>query len=479
MSNPTLVANSPIAGSIAWSSFTIQYKGNFYAISASSTSVLYSYWILSDPLNVQFSATPPVLGPDDTLLFINRNGTPINVIDDDYIDGALVSPGTLDAGVLSPGSIVTSLISPQAVTTPLLQDGSVTHAKLATSSVDQTNLVADSVTTTAIAANSVTASKIPDGSITSAKITTLPIAQVTGGTLASGVVITGGLTANNASRVTFDANGLRLISRNNTGADSVLGELNTNGTITFKSPSLSGTKLDLSTNIDPLGRCDAVSDDFAGTPLAHGLAFGNLSGTVGIRGPMAVGGNFGGLDFITGGVAWTSIDQNGHVSVLGDLSIRGQSVARGLLAYTRNDNANGTPGNGAETASLWFDSTITIVTGRKYLLRWAGTLFRSDGQTDVAIMRFRSNTSAAGTTSGPILSATNHLVPASFLGNTFSKEIIFQGGSGTNVSPGINGYVTLAAGNYSFTLSVQKSTGNTNSATLSIGGIVTLQDIGT
>lgn len=74
LSNVTLTNNSPGAGYIAWSSFTITYNGTNYSISGSNTNLKYVYWNAASPSSVTASSTfTPGIGL--FLLFVNNSGT--------------------------------------------------------------------------------------------------------------------------------------------------------------------------------------------------------------------------------------------------------------------------------------------------------------------------------------------------------------------------------------------------------------------
>lgn len=71
----TWTANSPGAGSIAWSAGFLSYKGVLYSIPAGNTALQFVYWQLSSPNSFQTTALPlPTLGVDDFIIAENNAG---------------------------------------------------------------------------------------------------------------------------------------------------------------------------------------------------------------------------------------------------------------------------------------------------------------------------------------------------------------------------------------------------------------------
>lgn len=104
MANPTLTANSPGAGSIAWTAFHIVYLGVDYSIPSGNTSHKYTWWLFNGGAGgaLQTSDTlPTTLTDDDLMLFLNHGGTPINAQKTTVMFGDLIVPGTILAGALS------------------------------------------------------------------------------------------------------------------------------------------------------------------------------------------------------------------------------------------------------------------------------------------------------------------------------------------------------------------------------------------
>lgn len=79
-----LTANSPAAGSIAWSSLHVVLLGVDYTIADGNTALKYVYFVKpgsGTTATLLTSATMPVLGAQDALIFINNGGVPVSVLE--------------------------------------------------------------------------------------------------------------------------------------------------------------------------------------------------------------------------------------------------------------------------------------------------------------------------------------------------------------------------------------------------------------
>lgn len=107
----TLTNNSPSAGAIAWTGVHIVFDGLDYAVADGNTTNKYVYWAKATPTVLASSATYPSLGSEDCIVFINKNGTSISVLDSEVLDGSLVVPGTITASAIAAGSITADKLS--------------------------------------------------------------------------------------------------------------------------------------------------------------------------------------------------------------------------------------------------------------------------------------------------------------------------------------------------------------------------------
>lgn len=91
----TLLSNSPVSGQIAWSNVHIVYDGVEYAVADGTTHKRFVYWLLSSPNVFLASDDMPALSADDTIVFLNKGGVAINVLNASALEGDLVVPGTV------------------------------------------------------------------------------------------------------------------------------------------------------------------------------------------------------------------------------------------------------------------------------------------------------------------------------------------------------------------------------------------------
>lgn len=182
MAPPVLTANSPTAGYISWTAFTIGYLGANYPVAAGNSNSHYVAWLYLGgspqivgsnvtPVNTAADATigqwpgssgsPPPLGPDDLLLFINRSGVGINVQQAQIMPGDLIATGTITAANIATGTITANEIHSQTITA----------AQIATDTITANEINANAIGTSELAATAVTADKVAAGAITADKLT--------------------------------------------------------------------------------------------------------------------------------------------------------------------------------------------------------------------------------------------------------------------------------------------------------------------
>jgi hypothetical protein len=121
--------NTPSAGYIQWIDVHIVYDGVDRTITNGNSNKKYIYWQLSNPTVLQGSDTYPTLGADDTIVFYNKSGIALSVLQSQVADGGLVVPGTIVSDSLATG----------AVTADKVQAGSITASKLVLT--DLTNMI--------------------------------------------------------------------------------------------------------------------------------------------------------------------------------------------------------------------------------------------------------------------------------------------------------------------------------------------------
>ena len=157
MAIPALSANSPSAGYISWAGFSIQYNGVPYSVAAGNSNQKFIYWRFNagaptmEAANLLPDGTPghpAALSPDDLLLFLNKDGIPINAQSASVLDGDLVVSGSILANAIGANQISAGHIVSGAIDTTKLAAYSVSANKLQIGSFD--NLVADPTFLTAL-----------------------------------------------------------------------------------------------------------------------------------------------------------------------------------------------------------------------------------------------------------------------------------------------------------------------------------------
>jgi microcystin-dependent protein len=138
MALPVLSANSPSAGLISWTGFSIAYGGINVAIAAGNTSHVYAYWLWNGgaPLSaLTFADVAPTLTDDDLMLFVNRNGIPVSVQGANVVDGSLITTGSIIGTSVAAGTIQGANIAAGTLTAGNIQAGAITANELSTSSI--------------------------------------------------------------------------------------------------------------------------------------------------------------------------------------------------------------------------------------------------------------------------------------------------------------------------------------------------------
>lgn len=126
MAVPTLSANTPVTGQIQWTAFSIQYAGVTYSVPSYQTDKKYTWWAYNAGSPVlNFADILPALAPDDLLLFLNKNGIPINVQFANVLDGDLIVDGSILAKAIGANQITAEKLD-----TKVLSSGFVLTGKL-------------------------------------------------------------------------------------------------------------------------------------------------------------------------------------------------------------------------------------------------------------------------------------------------------------------------------------------------------------
>lgn len=143
MAASTISHNTPAAGSITWTAFNIAYDGDSFPVPAGSTAGRFVWWEYRNgaPAVLTGDALPD-LGPDDTVLFINKGGIGQLLPDTTIVDGSLIVEESILASAIGADQINGGHIQADAVDTEHLAAGSVTADQLSVGTVSA-NLVAN------------------------------------------------------------------------------------------------------------------------------------------------------------------------------------------------------------------------------------------------------------------------------------------------------------------------------------------------
>jgi len=147
--------NTPSVGYISWSGVSISYKGQVYNVADGNTNLTYIYWKFNDPLDFYGSNAFPALGPDDLLVFLNKQGSYVLVPNATVLDGSLIVPE----------SILANQIAANAITSDKIAANSISSAKILADAITAYHIEAGTITSNEIGANTILANNIAVGAI--------------------------------------------------------------------------------------------------------------------------------------------------------------------------------------------------------------------------------------------------------------------------------------------------------------------------
>ena len=137
MALPTLTANSPSAGFIAWTSFSIRYGAVSVTIPAGNTNKVYAYWLWNGgapAASLVFADVLPALTADDLLIFVNRGGIPINVTNANVIEGSIIATDSIIGTSIQANTVDASKLLADSITAREIGAAAVTANELSISS---------------------------------------------------------------------------------------------------------------------------------------------------------------------------------------------------------------------------------------------------------------------------------------------------------------------------------------------------------
>jgi len=168
-----VTANSPSAGSIAWTDLHMVYNGTDTAIVDANTAMKYAWWSpTTTPTALQVSNTKPTLSDGETLVFVNNNGTPVvalsstnqslpSTLANGAVDSSAILANAVTSTALADGAVGAAAIAANAVTGAKLADGAVSRSgQLAANVVGASQLADNAVDSGALAAGAVSAAKL-------------------------------------------------------------------------------------------------------------------------------------------------------------------------------------------------------------------------------------------------------------------------------------------------------------------------------
>lgn len=162
--------NTPSAGEIQWQDLSIQYDGEANVVADGYTDKAYVWWEAASPAALQTSDSQPALGPDDTLVFLNKGGTYVVVPGASAIDGSLIVNGTIltdaiaantiNADHIQGGVVEAKLVAAEEILGSIVTAGIVDTAHLAAGSIEADQIAVNAIGADAISANAVIADHI-------------------------------------------------------------------------------------------------------------------------------------------------------------------------------------------------------------------------------------------------------------------------------------------------------------------------------
>lgn len=213
----TLNHQTPVTGSISWSGVHIVFDGSDNAIVDGSTSDTYVYWLSASPTQLFSSNDYPTLGEDDAIVFINRRGVGVSVLDSSTTDGGLVVPGTITSAAIAAGAITADHISAEsieskhiaseAVEAEHIAANAITSDKILVNSIEATHIVAEAIEADHLSANSVTTKAIAAGAVTAVEIAagTIVSQNIAADAIGSREIAAGAVTASQIAAGTITA----------------------------------------------------------------------------------------------------------------------------------------------------------------------------------------------------------------------------------------------------------------------------------
>lgn len=183
---PVLSSNSPTAGFIAWTAFSVRYGTGSFPVAAGNTNKKFAYFDFSvstaattlsatgDPLNgngvLVFTDVLPgqdglgttVWDPNDNLVFLNRNGIGLYADKTSVIDGSLLVTGSILADAIGANQIIAGKVAADAIDSLQIKSNAITSVKIATGQINANHISAGSITSDKLTIGAFTANLAPN-----------------------------------------------------------------------------------------------------------------------------------------------------------------------------------------------------------------------------------------------------------------------------------------------------------------------------
>lgn len=142
MALPTITSNSPAAGFIKWTAFSLSFDGVSYAVPAGQTDKRFTVWKYNGgaPTLAYSDVLPTDLVPADLLLFLNKAGIGLLAPMTEVVDGSIIVSGSILADAIGANQIDSYHVKANAVTATQLAATSVYAEHVASGAITANKL---------------------------------------------------------------------------------------------------------------------------------------------------------------------------------------------------------------------------------------------------------------------------------------------------------------------------------------------------
>lgn len=136
VTRPTLTANSPTPGSVAWTGFTLVYNGGSFNVAAGNSPSKYLIWLAAAPNVLTGRDTTAGLAADDLVVIVNHAGVGIGVQSANVVDGSLIVNETIVGDAIVANTISGLKLMVDAITAREIKANSITADHLKVNALD-------------------------------------------------------------------------------------------------------------------------------------------------------------------------------------------------------------------------------------------------------------------------------------------------------------------------------------------------------